>query len=152
MYTSVWTVRSEAGFDGNPDVTDEIISSYIDEAHAIVSGYIAGVYSVSQFADLTRFDGSQAEQYLWTAEKLIAAGLLLKKEFSQDYGAVKDGNDKEKRGRELLMWLTSAKYPTRLVDIDGLEFSRVWSGTTGGLPILTLPEGNTRKFDTSKKR
>lgn len=45
-YITTTDARYEAGFQHNPDVTEERIESYVVQGHSIVESYIAAVYSL----------------------------------------------------------------------------------------------------------
>lgn len=75
-FSTVARVRAVAGFSHNEDVTDPDIEGYLNRASGIVRSSVAGRYSLSDLAGAL-FTGSAAEEWLKTAEDLIAAGMLL---------------------------------------------------------------------------
>ncbi len=95
QYCSIDDIRDEAGMKGNTYITDVTIDKYRQEAQDEINGTLAGLYTIPFIAPIN----NNIEQ----AAKLIAAGLLLKK----DYGVMvssgnKDGQNKVDEGRKLL--------------------------------------------------
>lgn len=131
MYTTTAKVRAEAGFEWNANVTDDLIEKYLIQAHGIVQSYVAAVYKV---ADMTwsLFTGSQAEAMLSSAEDLIAAGLLLIKEYwLEGVWTEADWYKKKAEGENLLKMLSDPKKPLRLLNLNGEEYSRIAVSTAG---------------------
>lgn len=121
-YTTIARVRSECGFDGNTNITDALITTYLNQAHGVVNGIVAGVYNISSLAGAL-FTGSQAEAYLQRAEELIASGFLLIKEYgTSDTTNGAEGLRKYEEGKALLAML-SANPPVHLLDINGAQMT-----------------------------
>lgn len=123
-YTTTAKVRSEAGFEWNTNITDDVIEKYLIQSHGIVQSYVAAVYKVTDLAG-SLFTGSQAEAMLQRAEELIAAWYLLIKEYwLEGVGTEADGYKKKTEGEKLLMSLSDPKKPLLLLDLNGSEFTR----------------------------
>lgn len=122
-FTNANDVRNETWLAGNPNVTNDTIEKYVVMAHSIVISSVAWKYTVT---DLTGslFTWSQAEQFLVTAEVLIASGLLIQKEFWSEVVSQWDGEKRIKQWKDMLMQLYDTKMPTILIDINWSEFTR----------------------------
>lgn len=133
-FSTTLQVRREAGFYGNPNVSDEQIDTIRKQAFDTVRGIIAGRYSIANLVPGgTGFDGSQAAGLLERAEILIAGGYLLGQEFgNEQMGEDYDSARKIKEGKDILMQLFDSKAPTRLIDANGVEFPRVSIATDSG--------------------
>jgi hypothetical protein len=81
-YTTIDNVRFEAGFVGNPDVTDAEILEYIEEVHGTILSRLATKYDISFLdASNSNFVGSPAAYKLALIERYRAAGSLLVAEY-----------------------------------------------------------------------
>ena len=151
-YTSTARVRTEAGFDGNPNVSDDMIDAYLVQSHGIVQSYVAAVYVLGNFSDSNpNFVGSQAEGVLKRAEELIAAGYVLLKEYgSEGLNTDKDGQKKIAEGEKLLQRLAQKDNPLRLVDSLGNEFSRVPKAVAGKI-VAKGAEAGENTFSVKMK-
>lgn len=151
-YTSTARVRTEAGFDGNPNVTDEMIDAYLVQSHGIVQSYVAAVYVLGNFSDSNpAFAGSQAEGVLKRAEELIAAGYILLKEYgSEGLNTDKDGQKKIAEGEKLLQRMADPKNPLRLVDGNGNEFQRISKAVAGKI-VAKGCDANENSFSVKMK-
>lgn len=138
-YTTTDNVRSEAGFNQNANITDAEISRYITQAHAEVVGMVGGVYLTTNLdISNTKFNGSQAHEYLRRSEELMAAGYLLWRQYgAQGIGKDSNGNELVAEGRALIqaLYRDTGGAPARLFDTDGAEFERV-DASTSGLPTV----------------
>lgn len=126
-YSTTLKVRQEAGFYGNPDVSDDTIDSYREQWYGIVLGIVAGRYDITNLQPgSSLLSWSQASLVLERAEILIAAGNLLNQEYgSEQMGQDYDGDRKIKEGKSLLMQIFDPKAPTKLIGNNGLEFTQV---------------------------
>lgn len=147
-YATTKRIRTESGFDGNLNIPDTMIETYLKQSHGIVQSYVAGVYDISQMTG-EKFTGSQAENILKRAEELIASGYLLIKEYGADSpDSHKDGYDKVEEGESLLQRLSNKDHPLRLMNTDGSEFTRVSKGTAGTVVALgAVVDGNRFSVD-----
>lgn len=84
IYTGINIIREESGFTNNDDIVDETIQEYVNEANGYIRGVVASVYDVSEMESDASFKTSQAFQYLRMCERLLAAGLLMNKEYGND--------------------------------------------------------------------
>lgn len=130
-FTTIAAVRSEAWFEGNPSVADDLIESYLTQGHSVVLSYVAGAYNINDFTSSNaEFVDSQAEGLLKRAEELISAWyLLIKLYWNEGQWSDFDGVKKKAEGEKLLIWLTAQKNPLRLISKSGVEFTRVWNAT-----------------------
>ena len=48
-YTTATKVRAEAGFEGNPNISEDTIEKYLIQAHGIVQSYVSAVYKITNF-------------------------------------------------------------------------------------------------------
>lgn len=94
-YTSIYKIRSEAGFTGNDFISSEDIGRYRDEAQFEVDGALALRYSVPF---------SSVPKLVTHITTLLAAGLLLSKEYGveADVEISKTGERKIQRAEALL--------------------------------------------------
>jgi len=137
-------VKKEAGLGANEHIEPSIITSYAIEATAIWHSYVAKRYDLGTMLTSEKFKDSQAQIYLREAERFIAAGNLLNKEFGyqsteEDEGR---GDNKLKRGIDMLDLI--AKNMVVLMDEDGNEFPDTSTGsrlTISGFP--RSPEAET---------
>lgn len=108
-------VRLEAGFVGNSNVLNETIEKYIVMSHSIVVSNISSRYDTTTLAG-ENFEGSQAFEYLKTAEILIAAGMLLSKEYGNEaLNTDKEGERRIKSGKDMLLQLHDKEMPVFLI-------------------------------------
>jgi hypothetical protein len=111
-YTSIFKIKSEAGFTENPYITSEIVDRYRLEAESEAESAIAGVYSVPLTVVPKIF------QHIVT---LLAAGHLLAKEYGMenDTEIGKTGTRKIERAEELLEKIRNREL--LLIDSTGEE-------------------------------
>lgn len=131
-YTTVDKVRFEAGFVGNPDVTDAEILTYIEECHGTILSRLSTKYDISLLdASNSNFVWSPAAYKLALIERYWAAWSLLVAEYGPEWTEDKDkGYSKIKRARQELEMIF-ADPPERLIGIDNTEFTTVaisWGG------------------------
>lgn len=81
-YTTTDLVRAYAGFEGNVDITDPIITVYADQANAEVAGKIGTRYLVPLGDNNTTYTGSGAEKLLKGIATQLGAGRLFGHTFS----------------------------------------------------------------------
>lgn len=152
-YSSTLQVRTESGFYGNPDISDDTIDAIRNQAYNIVRGIVAGKYNITHLVPGdTLFDSSQAAGLLERAEILIAAGNLLNQEYGpeqmwQDY----DGDRKIKEGKSLLFQLFDNKAPTRLIDSTGFEFTGTSPTDNGDDGIVMTISDAPRAFTVDQQ-
>ena len=149
-FSTTLQVRRDAGFYGNPNVSDEQIDEIRKQAYDICRGIIAGRYNIANIVPGgTGFDGSQAAGLLERAEILVAAGYLLSQEFGEEQmGQDFDGEKKIKSGKELLFQLFDSKNPIRLIDATGQEFPRVSVATESNDNGIVITISNTPRAFT----
>ena len=126
-YTTITNVRSESGFTGNTNITDAMLTIYLNQTNWIVQSYISSVYDIT---DLTwaNFTLSQAEYMLKRIEELMASWYLLIKEYWREWlDADKNGYEKVNEWMELLKMITS--WELRLIWVDWSEFDRINKST-----------------------
>jgi len=143
-FSTTLRIRTDAGFYGNPDVSDDVIDSIREQSYGIVLGIIAGKYDITHIkaADPLITD-SPALLILERAEILIASGTLLNQEYgAEQMGQDYDGDRKIKEGKSLLMQIFDSKAPTRLIGSDGLEFPMVSIASDSGEDgiVMTMSE------------
>ncbi len=129
-FSTIDRVRAVAGFNANEDVTDPDIETYLNRASSIVRSVVSGRYTLSDLSG-SLFTGSDAQEYLRTAEDLIAAGLLLVDQYGER-DPERTGYKKKAEGMSMLKDLKNGD--ARLIDINGayfLELSSSPSLTTG---------------------
>jgi len=114
-YTSVYKIKSEAGFKDNPYIGSELVDRYRTEAESQAEGAVIGVYSLPFSSTPKIF------QHIVT---LLSAGLLLSKEYGMeaDVEISKTGQRKIERAEELLEKIRDSKI--LLVGEDGSELSK----------------------------
>lgn len=117
-FSTVARVRTVAGFENNEDVTDPIITTYLARASSIVRSSITGRYNLTDLSG-ARFTNSPAQEYLRTAEDLIAAGLLLIDQYGER-DPERTGHRKKAEGMAMLNDLK--KGDSRLLDVDDVGF------------------------------
>lgn len=123
-YTTTTKVRTEAWFEWNTNVTDDLIERYLIQSNGVVQSYVAAVYKVTDLAG-SMFIGSQAEAMLQRAEELISAWFLLIKQYwLEGIWTEADGYKKKAEGEKLLMSLSDPKKPLLLLDTNWSEFTR----------------------------
>lgn len=59
-YTTTGRVRAEAGLEGNTNILDSDIETYLLQSNGIVKSYVSAAYNINDFAG-SLFTGSQAE-------------------------------------------------------------------------------------------
>jgi hypothetical protein len=134
-------VRLEAGFVGNANVLNETIEKYVVMAHSIVVSNIASRYDTTLLTG-ANFTDSQAFEYLKTAEILIAAGLLLQKEFGDEaLNTDKEGTKRIEQGKNMLLQMHDKSTPVYLIGNDGVEFSRKSVSTAGTIAAPAFKSG-----------
>jgi len=143
-FSTTLRIRTDAGFYGNPSVSDDDIDAIRAQAYGIVHGIIAGKYNISTIVPgNSLLTDSQASLILERAEILIASGTLLNQEFwAESMGQDNDGDRKLKEGKSLLMQIFDSKAPTRLIGSDGLEFPMVSIASDSGEDgiVMTMSE------------
>lgn len=143
-------VRTDAGFYGNPNISDDDIDAIRAQAFGIVQGIIAGKYNISSMQPgNSLLTDSQASLILERAEILIASGTLLNQEFgAEQMGQDLDGDRKIKEGKSLLMQIFDPKAPTRLIGSDGLEFPMVSVASDSGEDGIVMTISDTPRAFT----
>jgi hypothetical protein len=134
-YSTVARVRTEAGFDGNANVTDAYIQAYLDQATNIVNGKVFFRYAPSTFT--ANFSGSQAEATLQRCEELLAAGYLLAKEYGAENVGEKSGKEKIKMAMDLLCMIADGDM--LLLDSNGAIYAQQASNPSVDGPVLNMP-------------
>ena len=114
-YTSIYKIKSEAGFRNNPYIVSDLVDRYRTEAEAQAEGAVIGIYSLPFSSSPKIF------QHIVT---LLSAGLLLSKEYGMeaDVEISKTGQRKIDRAEELLEKIRDSKI--LLVGEDGSELSK----------------------------
>lgn len=133
-YSTIARVRAVAGFSNNEDITDPDIQSYLNRAHGIVQSSVAGRYTISELAGAL-FTGSPAEEFLCTAEDLIAAGMLLIDQYGER-DPERTGFRKKAEGMGMLKDIASGA--ARLLDVNEDSFDE-----KGASPSLVTGVGYT---------
>lgn len=132
-YTTATQVRNEAWFEGNTNVLESLVDKMLLQAHGVVQSYLSAAYNVTDFAGAL-FTGSQAEGMLARAEELIGAWFLLIKQYwLEGIGTEADWYKKKAEGENLLKSLLDPKRPLRLLNVNGVEFTRVSASPSGWL-------------------
>lgn len=130
-FATLWEIRSEAGMQNNPELTDEIISDRRDDAESEVKGAItAAGYTLPFAADIP------TPPTVKNATKLLAAGYIL----LQDYGVLSEGSNKEgnakvRLAREILKQIRDREVV--LLDITEAQIS-------AGNQIKGWPDDSTK--------
>lgn len=114
-YTSVYKIKSEAGFQNNPYIGSDLVDRYRTEAEAQAEGAVVGIYQLPFSSSPKIF------QHIVT---LLAGGLLLSKEYGleADVEISKTGERKIKRAEELLEKIRNGQL--LLVGENGTELSK----------------------------
>ena len=130
-YSTIDQVRSESGFTNNSNITDAMITIYLNQANGVVQSFVSSIYNITTLTG-TNFTGSQADLMLQRVEDLLASGYLMIKEYGAEWlDSDKDGYNKVDEWMSLLKMMTSGDL--RLIGIDGTEFTKV-SKDSAGLP------------------
>jgi hypothetical protein len=150
-YSTVENVRVEAGIEGNANILDTEVESYLKRAHAEVLSFVSAKYNVITLAG-SNFEGSQAQGYLESAEVMLAAGLLLIRDYGkQSTDTDKDGYKKVAEARAMLSRLYDVKNPMRLIGVDGTEFGNIAISNAGGLLFSSGTEEDENIFSVKDK-
>lgn len=122
-YTSIFKIKSEAGFEDNDFISSEIAGRYRDEAQAQVDGTVVMTYSLP-FSSIPKL--------ITHITTLLAAGLLLKKEYgvTNDTDISQSGQSKIERAEELLRKIVEGEL--LLVDSSGSTLSKKSSAKVSG--------------------
>lgn len=133
-FSSVDDIRFEAWFVWNPDVSDQEILSYEQEAHWSILSRLAAKYDISYLdTSNTNFDQSPAHFALAMIERLRAAWNLLIAEYWPDGTERKEnGEIKIQEAKDALAMFFSDN-PTRLIWNDWSEFTTVPSSWGGAI-------------------
>lgn len=152
-YSTTLQVRTESGFYGNPNISDDTIDAIRKQAYNIVRGIIAGKYNITHLVPWdTLFDNSQASGLLERAEILIASGYLLNQEYGpEQMGEDYDAERKIKEGKSLLFQLFDNKAPTRLIDSTGNEFTGTSPTDNGDDGIVMTMSTAPRAFTVDQE-
>lgn len=138
-YTTEPKVRSDAWFEGNPDVTVTSIGWYIDQANGVVNSSISTRYNITNLSG-SLFIGSHAAKFLDRVEMILAAGYLLIKEYwAEDVEDDAAWQDKIEEAMSLLQdiedwkmrlldknWNEFATWKAEEKPVQGLAFSVSW--------------------------
>ena len=145
-YSNVSRVRTEAGFDGNDNVTDSYIQAYLDQATQVVNGYVWFRYVPSTFS--LNFSGSQAEATLKRCEELLAAGYLMRKEYPSEQSAEQNGKAKIDQAEAMLKSIKDGQI--LLLDSTENIYPQQARNPSAGSAILNIPseEEAPRAFST----
>ena len=102
MFSTVAAIRKDAGLEFNTtNITNATIEGYQSEAYAVIISAVASRYTLDSVGDLVEADPGYL--ILRNAERLIAAGMLLNKEFPGDETEEESkGNQKIDRGDKIL--------------------------------------------------
>lgn len=110
-------------------------------AHSIVVSNISSRYDTTTLAG-ENFTNSQAYEYLKTAEILIAAGMLLSKEYGNEaLNTDKEGERRIKSGKDMLLQLHDKDMPVFLIGVDGSEFVRKSVSSAGTISSPAFSSG-----------
>ncbi len=114
-YTSIFKIKSEAGFKDNPHIAIELVDRYRTEAEIQAEGAVAGVYQLP-FSNKPKMF-----QHIIT---LLAAGHLIAKEYGveADIEISKTGERKIERAEELLKKIQDGEL--LLIGENGLLLSK----------------------------
>lgn len=114
-YTSIFKIKTEAGFQDNPYIGIELVDRYRIEAEAQAEGAVVSIYQLPFSSKPKLF------QHIIT---LLAAGNLLAKEYGMeaDVEVSKTGQRKIERAEELLEKIRKSKII--LIDENGNELSK----------------------------
>ena len=114
-YTSIYKIKSEAGFKNNPYIDSELVDRYRTEAESQAEGAVIGIYQLPFSSTPKLF------QHIVT---LLAAGVLLSKEYGleSDVEVSKTGQRKIERAEELLEKIRDSKI--LLIGENGTELSK----------------------------
>jgi len=128
-YSTIDQVRSESGFTNNSNITDAMITIYLNQANGVVQSFVSSIYNITTLTG-TNFTGSQADLMLQRVEDLLASGYLMIKEYGAEWlDSDKDGYNKVDEWMSLLKMMTSGDL--RLIGVDGTEFTRVNKDSAG---------------------
>jgi len=133
-YCSIADIREEAGFNNNPNVTDQLIDKKRRAAQQFINGYLQGIYVVPFVAPI-----NETIQQIAT---VLAAGMLLKTEFGVNSVLATEGADKVKSAEALL---ESLKNKTSVV-VDSNGSSTAISGSNA---FSSWPDRSTATADPS---
>lgn len=137
-YVTIAQVREEAGFVGNHNITNNMISDYILTSESEIKGVIAKKYTLP----LSEVPGVVKEM-----ARQLAAGLLLLKEYGPDAeGTTKDGLLKVKWARNRLKEIKENKFI--LLDSNNDELATSDRIAAEGWP---LDSTGTDKTDDANK-
>jgi hypothetical protein len=82
-YSTIDQVRSESGFTNNSNITDAMITIYLNQANGVVQSFVSSIYNITTLTG-TNFTGSQADLMLQRVEDLLASGYLMIKEYGAE--------------------------------------------------------------------
>ena len=82
MFSTVKAIRKDAGLEFNTNIVDETIEGYQKEAYAVIISSVAARYRLDSISTLVIADPGYL--MLQNVERLIAAGMILNKEFPGD--------------------------------------------------------------------
>jgi hypothetical protein len=83
MYSTVEKIKSEAGFENNPNMTDEKVGEQQTSAYAVVQSTISTMYDTNKLqVENADFDGSPAQAYLEHLERILGASYLLNAQYA----------------------------------------------------------------------
>lgn len=137
-YTESLKVKTDAGFENNPDIPVPMIDEYRVSAYHIIRWMIAAKYNLATMDADADFPTSPAAWLLDTIEKIYAAWLLLMKEYTGDDLWTQKWKDKMALAEKLLNQILDSEDGLRLVDSDGNEYTTVATWSAGG-PVRTGP-------------
>lgn len=91
-YSTTAAIRTDCGFDGNPNVTDPAIDALRVRAKSLIDSAVGTRYAVPAVPFVSPFLASPAAAYLETLEVMLAGALLLIREYGPE------GRDTDKDG------------------------------------------------------
>ena len=115
MYSTMESIRNEAGFQNADFIEDSLIEQYQEEANGLINSYLKARYE-TKWVTLS----NDSLNLLGYIERLIAAGNLLNKEYwIEDQETFKEG------GKKIKQWMNELKKIKNrdliLTDEDGKE-------------------------------
>lgn len=135
-YSTVTRVRTEAGFDGNDNITDTYMQTFLDQATQVVNGYVYFRYVPSTFH--VNFSGSQAQTALQRCEELLAAGYLMNKEYPAEQGHAAAGKAKVDQAQSMLQMIKDGD--VLLLDSNEAIYGQQSRNPSAGSAVLNMPE------------